>query len=42
VGLFGIMVSPLPPIDIETLMVLLTGILGLGGFRTYEKVKKAS
>ena len=42
VGLFGIMVPPLPPIDIETLMVLLTGILGLGGFRTYEKVKKAS
>ena len=42
VGLFGIMVTPLPAIDNETLMVLLTGMLGLGGLRTYEKVKKAS
>ncbi len=39
VALFGVVVPPLPPIDNETLMVLLTGLLGLGGFRTYEKVK---
>lgn len=35
----GLTVPPLPPIDIETLMVLLTGMLGLGGLRTYEKKK---
>jgi len=29
----------LPPLDIETLMVLLSGMLGLGGFRTFERVK---
>lgn len=35
----GLDVPPLPPIDGETLMVLLTGMLGLGGFRTLERVK---
>lgn len=35
----GATVQPLPPIDNETLMVLLTGLLGLGGLRSYEKVK---
>lgn len=35
----GFTVPPLPPIDNETLMVLLTGMLGLGGLRTYERVK---
>lgn len=32
-------VPPLPAIDNETLMVLLTGMLGLGGLRSFEKVK---
>ena len=35
----GLTVPPLPAIDNETLMVLLTGMLGLGGLRTYERVK---
>lgn len=35
-------VPPLPAIDNETLMVLLTGMLGLGGLRTFEKVKGKS
>lgn len=31
---------PVPPtLDVETIMLLLGGLLGLGGFRTYEKVK---
>lgn len=32
-------VPPLPPIDGDALLVLLTGILGLGGLRTVERVK---
>lgn len=32
-------VPDLPSIDTETLMVLLTGMLGLGTLRTFEKVK---
>lgn len=39
VALLGVSVPPLPEIDNETLMVLLTGMLGLGGLRTYERVK---
>jgi hypothetical protein len=39
VALFGGTVPPLPAIDNETLMVLLTGMLGLGGLRTFERVK---
>jgi hypothetical protein len=35
----GFTVPPLPAIDNDTLMVLLTGMLGLGGLRTFEKVK---
>lgn len=35
----GFSVPPLPAIDNETLMVLLTGMLGLGGLRSFEKVK---
>lgn len=31
-----------PPLDVEYLMVLLTGLLGLGGYRTVEKVKRAN
>jgi hypothetical protein len=36
---FGGSVPPLPSIDNETLMVLLTGMLGLGGLRTFERVR---
>ena len=39
VALFGVTVPPLPAIDNETLMVLLTGMLGLGGLRTFERVR---
>lgn len=39
VAVFGIDVPPLPPIDTEELMILLTGILGLGGMRTVERLK---
>ena len=39
VALFGAQVPPLPAIDNESLMVLLTGLLGLGGLRTFERVK---
>ena len=38
-ALFGATVPPLPAIDNEALMVLLTGMLGLGGLRTYERVR---
>lgn len=31
--------NPPPMLDIEALMVLMTGVLGLGGFRTFEKVR---
>jgi hypothetical protein len=39
VAVFGGSVPPLPPIDNETLMVLLTGMLGLSGLRTFERIK---
>lgn len=39
VAVCGATVPPLPPIDSDTLMVLLTGMLGLGGMRTLERVK---
>lgn len=38
----GATVPPLPAIDNDTLMVLLTGMLGIGGMRTFEKIKKAA
>jgi len=38
----GGVAPPLPAIDMDMLLVLLTGQLGLGGFRTYERVKKIS
>lgn len=38
-GLFGSNVAPMPDIDTDTLMVLLTGMLGLGGLRTVERIK---
>lgn len=37
-GLFGTVVVP-PALDNAQLMALLSGLLGLGGFRTYEKVR---
>jgi hypothetical protein len=39
VAVFGGTVPPLPSIDNETLLVLLTGMLGLGGLRTFERIK---
>lgn len=39
VAVAGGTVPPLPAIDNETLMVLLTGMLGLGGLRTFERIK---
>ena len=38
-GLFGANVEAMPDIDTDTLMVLLTGMLGLGGLRTVERIK---
>lgn len=38
-GLFGANVEAMPNIDTDTLMVLLTGMLGLGGLRTVERIK---
>lgn len=32
-------VTPMPTLDSETLMTLLTGMLGFGGLRTFEKTK---
>ena len=36
---FGLNVPPLPSIDSDALMALLFGMLGLGGLRTFERVK---
>jgi hypothetical protein len=36
---FGAGVPEMPVIDIESLVALLGGMLGLGGFRTFEKVR---
>jgi hypothetical protein len=33
---------PLPDIDVETMMVVVTGMLGIGGLRTYEKVRNVT
>jgi len=35
-------IEPPPMIDAEYLMILLGGLLGFGGYRTYEKIKKVS
>ena len=37
--LTGIMESKFPVIDVESLMVLVGGLLGLGGYRSFEKMK---
>lgn len=36
---FGSTLPAMPPIDNDTLMTLLGGLLGLGGLRTFERVK---
>ena len=38
-AVFQIDVPPLPAIDTAELMILLGGLLGLGGFRTVERIK---
>lgn len=39
VGVMGGEVPPLPEIDMDMLYVLLTGMLGLGGLRSFDKYK---
>jgi hypothetical protein len=41
-GTFGLPVAALPALEMDTLMTLLFGILGLGAFRTAEKIKGAA
>lgn len=36
---FGVVLPPMPPIDNDTLMTLLGGLLGLGGLRTFERIR---
>lgn len=36
---FGVALPPMPPIDNDTLMTLLGGLLGLGGLRTFERIR---
>jgi hypothetical protein len=36
---FGVAVTPMPVIDGESLFALLGGLLGLGSFRTFERVR---
>ena len=38
----GLHVPALPPIDTGELFILLGGLLGLGGFRTVEKMKRVA
>lgn len=35
----GLTVEPMPIIDAESLLTLILGMLGLGGFRTFERVR---
>jgi len=37
---FNVSMGPLPSFDMGELMPLLTGMLGFGALRTYEKIKK--
>ena len=39
VALFGADVPELPPLDMAELLTLLGGMLGLSGFRTFERIK---
>lgn len=36
---FGFVVQPMPALNMDELLFLTSGMLGLGGFRTYEKVR---
>ncbi|MEQ8220318.1 MAG: 3TM-type holin [Arenibacter sp.] len=38
----GVMVEPLPQIELSQLISILFAMLGMSGYRTYEKVKKIS
>ena len=38
----GYVAKDMPSLDIGSLMTLLAGMLGLGGFRTFEKVRKSN
>jgi len=38
----GVQMSPLPAFDMDTLLTVLLGMLGLGGLRTLEKTKGVS
>lgn len=38
----GVEMSPLPSFDMDTLLTVLLGMLGLGGLRTLEKTKGVS
>jgi len=39
VSWFGVEIPSLPEFDMQTLMTVLMGMLGLGGLRTFEKFK---
>jgi len=39
VSVAGVEIPPLPVFDMDSLMTVLLGMLGLGGLRTYEKSK---
>ena len=40
--MMGMEIPTLPEFDMGTLMTVLGGLLGIGGLRTYEKVKKVT
>jgi hypothetical protein len=42
IGVFAWKLPPLPVLDTGSLMTILLGMLGLGGMRTYEKIKGVS
>jgi len=39
VGLFHPAIAPMPVLEMNSLMTVLLGMLGLGGLRTFEKIK---
>jgi hypothetical protein len=41
-GWLGLEHPPLPEFDMDTLLTVLLGMLGLGGLRTFEKVQKVA
>jgi Holin of 3TMs, for gene-transfer release len=42
IGVYAWKLPPLPTLDTGSLMTILLGMLGLGGMRTYEKIKGVS